>query len=236
VTSRPELRWSDDIDEPTDDIALVAGKKAAVLTFARAAPLLTRQCGAGHETLDLCECGHVSVLPTGKARSAHTPETRTQLRGTFPRERGARLPWSWPRQLWRQAKPEHGPGQNMKTSKWAQLGSNQRPLACRRNITVARHRLPSPEVPASCTDRLGTSPCVAWCLPPSAPRLAPRNLVSFANEWHYLGRPAGELEQLVAQQATYTTQSQPITEHHRGRSTHAAIRVRELAWQAQRAS
>jgi hypothetical protein len=33
VTSRPELRWSDYIDEPTDDIALVVGKKAAALTL-----------------------------------------------------------------------------------------------------------------------------------------------------------------------------------------------------------
>ena len=57
----------------------------------------------------------------------------------------------------------------------------------RRSFTVAGRCLTSPEVPVNWTVRRQASPCVAWRLPPLAPHLAPRNLVSLANQPRFVG-------------------------------------------------
>src|SRR5580700_3029949 len=53
------------------------------------------------------------------------------------------------------------------------------PSLVSRSRTVAGRRLPSLEGPANWPNRRRTSPCVARLLPSLAPRLGPRNLVSF---------------------------------------------------------
>ena len=62
------------------------------------------------------------------------------------------------------------------------------PSLVRRSFAVAGRRLTSPGEPASWVDHRWTSPCVAWCLSPLAPSLAPGNFVSLANECHHPAR------------------------------------------------
>jgi hypothetical protein len=56
------------------------------------------------------------------------------------------------------------------------------PSLVRRSSYGAGRRLASAEEPVSWTDRRQASLYIAWCLPPLAPSLAPRNLVSPANQ------------------------------------------------------
>ena len=62
------------------------------------------------------------------------------------------------------------------------------PSLVRRNRPVAGRRLESPEEADSLASPPGASPYVAGRLSTLAPRLAPENFVSFANEQHYLAR------------------------------------------------